>query len=580
MLKQSFVWGPGVLVLLITATLTATAADTNNDTPEQRANLIGQQIAAGEFGPALATAQAATNPEERSALLEEIANAQMQAGDFDAALGAIRSIPQSEVRSRVVQERTEQQALHGGNGADFQSLIDLITTATGQGDLTWEVDGGPGTITWEPNGVRVDPHGLLARISTREQTGRLEALGIRSRQADLHEDMARPSELRMVSITRLERAVADRLAAGQPVVESMLKMAGLTEVQYIFVYPEAGEIVIAGPAEGWKYTANGDTVGTESEHPTLQLDDLVTVLRTFSPEGENVFGCSINPRKAGLKDLKEYVEASQSRGAIDSRRTGRWVRTLGDKLGRQDIEIYGVPGDSRAARVIVEADYRMKLIGIGKLEPVASIPDYFELLAKTPNQATGAIDALRWWLTMKYEQVLHSDDDNAFQIRGSSVLCQSENQFLNDQGEHVPTGKSEPTNRLFASNFTQHYDELAEIDPIFADMQNVFDLALVAALIRHEGLDQRIDWDRGAFATGGLYQTAHHATPLECDSVVNHRVFNGKDIVVQVAGGVRADLMAVVTDESLHQTSPRLSGVAESSKAPELPAGRWWWDAR
>ncbi|MEZ6145789.1 MAG: hypothetical protein R3B91_10315 [Planctomycetaceae bacterium] len=222
----------------------------------------------------------------------------------------------------------------------------------------------------------------------------------------------------------------------------------------------------------------------------------------------------------------------------------------------------------------------MKLIGIGKLEPVASIPNYFDLLAQTNDQATGAIDALRWWLTMKYEQVLHSDDHNAFEIRGSSVLCQSENQFLNEQGEHVPTGKSEPTNRLFASNFTQHYDELAGVDPIFADMQNVFDLALVAALIRHEGLDNRIDWDRGAFASGGQYQPAHYATPLECDSVVNHRVYNGKDVVVQVAGGVQVDLMAIVTDETLNQPSPRLSGVAAQSKAPELPAGRWWWDAR
>ncbi|MEZ6054386.1 MAG: DUF1598 domain-containing protein [Planctomycetaceae bacterium] len=295
----------------------------------------------------------------------------------------------------------------------------------------------------------------------------------------------------------------------------------------------------------------------------------MTVLRTFSPDGERVFGCSINPRQQGLKDLKQFVETSQSSGQLDSRRTNRWVKTLGEKLGRQDIEIYGVPADSRAARVIVEADYRMKLIGIGKLEPVASIPNYFDLLAQTNDQATGAIDALRWWLTMKYEQVLHSDDHNAFEIRGSSVLCQSENQFLNEQGEHVPTGKSEPTNRLFASNFTQHYDELAGVDPIFADMQNVFDLALVAALIRHEGLDNRIDWDRGAFASGGQYQPAHYATPLECDSVVNHRVYNGKDVVVQVAGGVQVDLVAIVLRRSIDRSHLLQRGAA--SKGSQLP---------
>ncbi len=576
MLMKRFLSGPAVLLLLVGAVVAA--GEPGADTPAARHDLVEQQIAAGEFGPALHTAKQAADVAEQSELLGAVADAQLQAGDFDAALGTIRSIPESAARSQRHAQRAKQQALNGGTGADFDTLIQLIQEQT---EGPWEdIDGIGGTITSYETGVRVNPNGLLAHLSRRELTGRLKALGTQSRQADLNEDMARPSELRMVSITRLERAVANRLEAGQPVVESMLKLAGLTEIRYIFVYPELGEIVIAGPAEGWKYTQAGETVGIETDQPTLQLDDLVTVLRTFSPEGQNIFGCSINPRQQGLKDLKQFVEASQARGPLDSRRTRSWARKLGETLGRQDVEIYGVPADSRAARVIVEADYRMKLIGIGKLVPVASIPDYFDLVAQNPQHATGAIDALRWWLTMKYEQVLHAEDHNAFEIRGSSVLCQSENQFLTDQGERVLTGQSEPTNRLFAANFTQHYAELAAADAIFADMQNVFDLALVAALIRHEGIDERIDWDRGAFANDGLYEPVRYEVPMECDSVVNHRVFNGKDVIVQVAGGVRADLMAVVNDETLNQSSPRLSGVADSSRAPALPAGRWWWDAR
>ncbi|MBX3437520.1 MAG: DUF1598 domain-containing protein [Planctomycetaceae bacterium] len=569
----------GLSVPLLLMGVVAAAGETGVDTAAARRQFVEQQIAAGEFGSARATASLGADVAEQSELLGQIAHAQIQAGDFDAALGTVRSMPSASSRTQGRVQRAEQQSLSGGTGADFDTLIDLIQRNTSG---PWEdIDGvgGPSPTPYE-TGVRVDPRGLLGHLSQREVTGRLKALGSTARQADLNQDMARPSELRMVSITRLERAVADRLAAGQPVVESMLQLAGLTQIQYVFIYPEQGEIVIAGPAEGWKQTSAGETVGIESEHPTLQLDDLVTVLRTFSPEGMNIFGCSINPRQEGLKDLKQFVEASQAKGALDSRRTAAWAKRLGETLGRQDIEIYGVPAESRAARVIVEADYRMKLIGIGKLEPVANIPDYFELLAQNPAQATGAIDALRWWLTMKYENVLHADDHNAFEIRGSSVLCQSENQFLTEQGERVQTGQSEPTNRLFASNFTQHYNELAAVDPIFADMQNVFDLALVAALIRHERLDERLDWDRGAFATGGAYEPVRYTAPLECESVVNHRVFNGKDVVVQVAGGVQADLLAVVRDESTRQSSPRLAGVAASSRAPELPVGRWWWDAR
>ena len=43
--------------------------------------------------------------------------------------------------------------------------------------------------------------------------------------------------------------------------------------------------VIGGPAEAWRYNETGLPVGESSGRPTLQLDDFVTVLRTFSPGG-------------------------------------------------------------------------------------------------------------------------------------------------------------------------------------------------------------------------------------------------------------------------------------------------------
>ena len=67
---------------------------------------------------------------------------------------------------------------------------------------------------------------------------------------------------------------------------------------------------------------------------------------------------------------------------------------------------------------------------------------------------------------------------------------------------------------------------------VFADTQNVFDLALVSVLIQHENLDNKANWDLGSFAPHGAYMPARYAAPKEVDSVVNHRVYNGKDIVV------------------------------------------------
>ena len=164
-------------------------------------------------------------------------------------------------------------------------------------------------------------------------------------------------------------------------------------------------------------------------------------------------------------------------------------------------------------------------------------------------------------------------------IGSARKLCLSEDEMITAEGKRIHTGKSSPTNGLFAANFTQHYAELAQRDTVFADMQNIFDLSLVAALIRNERLDERTGWDPGMFAADGAYRPVRYEPPKTVMSVANHRVYNGRDVVVQVAGGVRADLMSVVKDRNVLREAKRLENVVGHGKAPQLPAGRWWWDA-
>ena len=400
---------------------------------------------------------------------------------------------------------------------------------------------------------------------------------LRARKADLNEEISRKSQLRMVSLTRLEQAVARRIEQGLPVAESMSQLAGLYQVKYVFVYPDANEIVLAGPADGWQHNAQGQAVSVAEGRPTLLLEDLVTVLRTFA-RGEGSFGCSINTRDEGVKALKQFVEETSGQ-QIDSSMTRKWISELQKRLGRQDVVVWGVPGDSRVARVIVEADYRMKLIGIDKLDAGKSIPSYFDLLPMSQQKNPPPMDALRWWLSMQFDGILHSADKTVFEIQGSSVLCQSENQLLTAEGKHLPTGHAEATNRQFAENFTKNYGQLANKDLVFADVQNVFDLALCSALIKQEHLDAKTGWDMGVFAPNGEYSPATYPVPREIESVVNHRVYRGRHIVVQVAGGVSADVMSVARNPKLNKAAPELENVGNAARAPQLPVGRWWWDA-
>lgn len=123
-------------------------------------------------------------------------------------------------------------------------------------------------------GVRVDPQGVLTRAELAD--------GVELREAWLRTakivpaDVSHPSEIRKVSLPRLDSAIARHLERGTNLPEEMLFLAGLRRVEYVFVYPEQNDVVIAGPAEGWRSDERGTIVGIRSGEPMLWLDGLMT----------------------------------------------------------------------------------------------------------------------------------------------------------------------------------------------------------------------------------------------------------------------------------------------------------------
>ena len=52
----------------------------------------------------------------------------------------------------------------------------------------------------------------------------------------------------------------------------------------------------------------------------------------------------------------------------------KWLNEIRGAMGRQDISVYGIDPRTRAGRVLIEADYRMKLVGIGLEEGTLGVP--------------------------------------------------------------------------------------------------------------------------------------------------------------------------------------------------------------
>jgi len=116
------------------------------------------------------------------------------------------------------------------------------------------------------------------------------------------------SPLRKVSLVRLEAAVQAQLAAGKKLDEPTRCLAGLQRLQYVFFLPEAKDIVIAGPAEGFAADASGRMVGLGSGRPVIELEDLVAALRAYARgrPAEGFVGCTIDPAPEAMLRLQGF----------------------------------------------------------------------------------------------------------------------------------------------------------------------------------------------------------------------------------------------------------------------------------
>lgn len=538
------------------------------------------QLASGEFAPALSLAQKVDDPTERDTWLGQLAVAQAKAGGPDAAYATLAQIADDRSRYSAIQSMRPSmpsaEGAPGGNQADFDSLIELITTTVRP--TTWDEVGGPGTVSEFRNGVYVDAQGQLRRLLKTEKATGLATERLKALRAADTADPARFSNLRKVSLTRLEKYVQLALAAGRQPTEEMLHLAGLQRIKYVFVYPETGDLVIAGPAGSWQLDGDRRPRGVATGRPVLQLDDLVVVLRYLSATPDGTFGCSIEPTTEGLARTRQFAEDSSSTPLRPHER-GAWLKSLREQLGVQKIVVDGIDPRTRVARVLVEADYRMKLVGIGLEKGTADVPSYLDLIQVPRGQAPPPLDVLRWWFTLKYDALRATEDRTAFEIHGQGVQVMSENEMLTALGRRVHTGKSDPTNADFAGRFTKHFEALAEKYPVYADLQNIFDLALVASLLQSERLAERVGWHLTCFADPQQYVVRHGPAPSSVQSVINHRIIHQKHIVVGVSGGVHVAPQVVTRREAIKiDTYGALSARRKNATQADLPLGSWWWD--
>jgi hypothetical protein len=413
-------------------------------------------------------------------------------------------------------------------------------------------------------GISIDPNGVLDN-ATVDALGELQRLRAKSMGA-VPKAMAPTTELRKISLRRLEAAIQKCLESGKPLPDEIKYLAGLQQIRYVFVYPEQQDIVLVGPGEGWKLDGRGNVVGATTGWPVMLLDDLVVALRSARAADQTGISCSIDPTPEGLTQLKEHVSKVRTIG--DRQRTAAGIE---EALGRQQITLTGVPATSHFARVLVAADYRMKRLAMNfEPAPVRGLPGFLQMIEAGRR---GMRDMLpRWWLAPDYQSTLRDPDGLAWELRGASVKAMTEDDFLTATGGREHTGKSDPVAQRWADNMTAAYDRLAVAEPIFGQVRNCADLAIVAALIQREKLAERAGYSMTVLMDSSQLRADEYFAPQQVDSRAS-LLKKGSNWVIGVSGGVRI-LPRSILEKT--ETSDKLGPVR--AKASLLEHDDWWWN--
>ncbi|MEM7783947.1 MAG: DUF1598 domain-containing protein [Planctomycetota bacterium] len=539
---------------------------------------IQAHLDSGEFPNAIGLAN--TLPaDKRDQWLGRIASAQMGSGASFGAYHSADSILSDQVRSSTLSSiRNQLEGNDPSQGGiteqDFFPLIELIQNTIDP--ESWQEAGGLGTIDAFPAGVFVDPQGTLQRIQV-DPSQKITWLRQKPKRFGTSNQSSR---LRMVSITRLEQAAQIRSAQGLEPTEKMEALAGIYEIELLFVDSVSGDIVIAGPAGPWTTDSDGRRINEETGRPVVLLDDLVVCLRNAWEE-HGQFGCSITPRKQNLVATQQFIAQTSLKGR-------RWSEGIRTALGMQDIEVFGIDPQTHAARILVEADYHMKLLGMGLEDSIQEIPSYFERLQLNTDGTLPPMDVVRWWFTQNYDAIRTNAERNVFEFQGNGVKVLSENEFVTAQGDRIHTGQSNPMTEGFANDFTEHFRKVAERYPVYWQLKNVFDLALVSTLIKSEMLCQKVDWNRTYFDSRGdqvghLYLPEKGPVANQVHSVMNEKVIRQRTQtsllrhqLVGVSGGIAFDAPAVVRKRLKEvDTNDRL---VTDDLSPSPDTILWWWD--
>jgi Protein of unknown function (DUF1598) len=420
-------------------------------------------------------------------------------------------------------------------------------------------------------GIDVDATGVL-KVRQFDPRLALERFAA-AKAADTN--VMQPSKLRKISLNRLEAAIAANLAAGADISDEMRALAGLTAVEYVFYYPDTKDIVIAGSAEGFFADPTDRLIGIETGRPSVLLEDLVTALRAFAPgqRPTSLISVSIDPTPEGLQQMANFLKSV--RGNVRPSDAEQLAMGLKNNLGLQNVTFKGIPTSTHFARVLVEADYRMKLIGIG----LEKLPIPMKSYVERANPSAVSANAMeRWYFQPNYDGIAVSEDGLAMKIKERGVQLVGENERVAAGGKRAASGRVNKASQAFCADFTEKFNLIASRVRIYAELRQLIDVAIAAAYIQEQDFYGQADWAMPVLLDESKLKIETYVAPEQVETAVN-AIWRGNTLMTPLGGGVTmSPTQALQSDHLVVDTAGENVEVKQQAGPTELADGQWWWD--
>ena len=305
--------------------------------------------------------------------------------------------------------------------------------------------------------------------------------------------------------------------------ETLLQLAQLTRIDGYVIDSENKDVILIGKVD--------------PTMPKLYLEDFVLALRDawkmYAVKKGNTFvysepGCSIDPHPKVMGKLQEIGEwLNQARPSQLEEGLEAWHKVCHMP---QRVRVFGLPG-SRFTKILVTSDYFMKKLVDGseqiKVKGFASLVEWHMEEAKKALQKgiqaqipLGSMS--RFWFYPKlfckegtrcreHEKitVLNKEDDDILLIDRFGIMLRTEDEYLNSKGEIVGRGQPDPMANKWAAMFTDQYQAIAKIHPVYQDLENLGRFIALGRTMNHRSIFQQAGLDVRWLLTQFTIQEIH-----------------------------------------------------------------------